>query len=245
VSQVARELDLLARELEWPAQPELAERVRAQIDAGRPAPSRAARRRRRVPRRLAIALAALAVLMAALMAAVPSARDAVLDLVGLDGATVEVRPSLPGREVGRELDLGPPTTLARARRAADFDVLVPGALGRPRSVHLSRSAPGGEVTLVYGARERPLLVSQFRGDLAPEYVGKIAGQATRVQRLRGGVYLAGAPHFFFYRTPDGAIREDSLRLARDVLLLERGELLVRVEGAGTLERARAITASLR
>lgn len=249
MSDLERDLQLLAREVEWPAQPDLAPRVRARLDA--PERRRAAARpdpraaRARVPRRLLVVLAAMLVLLAALMAAVPSARDSVLDFIGLDGATVEVRDELPGGEVARELRLGPPVTLAAAREGAAFHVLVPAALGDPRSVHLRRDPPGGEVTLAYGPPARPLIVTQFRGDLAPEYAGKIVGPDARIRRLPGGLYIEGSPHFFFYRTPDGAVRQRSLRLARDVLLLERSSLLVRIEGAGSLRRARRIAASLR
>jgi hypothetical protein len=59
------------------------------------------------------------------------------------------------------------------------------------------------------------------------------------------IWLEGAPHFFFYRSPDGAIMEDQLRLAQNVLLLERGPLLVRLEGAFSRQRAVALARSLR
>jgi hypothetical protein len=41
-----------------------------------------------------------------------------------------------------------------------------------------------------------------------------------------------------YRDPNGNVVEDELRLAQNVLLLERGRLLVRLEGG--LDRARAV-----
>ena len=50
--------------------------------------------------------------------------------------------------------------------------------------------------------------------------------------------FAGAPHFFFYRSPKNPFEERRLRLAQNVLLLEHGRLLVRLEGA--FDRARAI-----
>jgi hypothetical protein len=57
--------------------------------------------------------------------------------------------------------------------------------------------------------------------------------------------VAGAPHFFFYETPDGQIVEGQLRLADNVLLLERGNLLIRLEGAFDRRRAVEIARSLR
>jgi hypothetical protein len=234
VADLQRQLELLRRELELPPAPDLAPAIAARVKRRRAAT--------RTRRRLVLALVAALLVLGAVMAAAPGARDAVLDLFGLRGATVERREELPRRDLAERLELGERVTLEGARRAAGFRVLVPRALGPPRAVHLRRAVPGGEVTLVYG--RRPLLVTQFRGDLAPEYVGKIAPESARVERIDGGLYIIGAPHLFFYRGPDGIVYERSLRLARDVLLLERGLLLVRVEGAGSPERARAIADSL-
>ena len=91
-------------------------------------------------------------------------------------------------------------------------------------------------------------MTEFRGDLLPEYTGKIAGQATRIERTRvdgeRAIWLEGAPHFFFYRPPDRPFREERLRLAQNVLLLEHGRLLVRLEGAFDLDKARELARSL-
>ena len=116
---------------------------------------------------------------------------------------------------------------------------------------VDRSVPGGRLSLEYRARrdlpeakstKLGLLVDEFRGDLNPEYAGKMAGQATRIEpfTLDGehAIWVAGAPHFFFYRSPGNPFEERRLRLAQNVLLLEHGRLLVRLEGA--FDRARAI-----
>ncbi len=190
------------------------------------------------------------------MAAVPGARHALLDLFGLRGATVERRDRLPTPPPERALDLGTRTTLAGARLG--FDPLVPGGLGEPAGVYVRRATPGGELSLAYPARpglprtggtRLGLIVSEFRGDLAPEYIGKLVGTGTTAERLRVGtdraVWIEGAPHFFFYRGPDGRFVDGSLRLARNVLLVERGDLLIRLEGALARDRAIAIARSLR
>ena len=92
-------------------------------------------------------------------------------------------------------------------------------------------------------------MSQFRGDLAPEYFGKTAGGATRVERLTldgaRAIWLEGAPHFFFYRPPGAEFKNHELRIAQNVLLLERGNLLVRLEGAFGRSRALELARSLR
>ena len=72
--------------------------------------------------------------------------------------------------------------------------------------------------------------------------------ATRVKRLLIGgdraAWIAGAPHYFFYRMPGQGYREAPLEVAQNVLLLERGHLLLRFEGAFSLRRASAIARSL-
>ena len=123
---------------------------------------------------------------------------------------------------------------------------------------MREAVEGGEVSLAY--RPRPglprarttrlgLVVSEFRGDIHPALVGKLAGPGTRIERLavdgRRAIWIEGAPHLFFYRDPSGNVVEGELRLAQNVLLLERGRLLVRLEGAFPRERAVAIARSLR
>jgi hypothetical protein len=91
-------------------------------------------------------------------------------------------------------------------------------------------------------------VTEFRGDLDPQYLGKIAAQVTRVERLRIGgrtaIWIEGAPHLFFYRDAAGGFREGRHRLAANVLLLERGRVLVRLEGSMGLPSAAALARSL-
>ena len=59
------------------------------------------------------------------------------------------------------------------------------------------------------------------------------------------IWIAGAPHFFFYRAPNGEFVDTTLRIAGNVLLLERGRLLVRLEGAFGRDRAIELARSLR
>jgi hypothetical protein len=255
MSDLEQRLTQLGREFDWPETPELAPAVRRRIAS--PAPSR--RRRPLVLRRsLAIALASLLVLAGGVFAAVPDVRDAVLEFFGLQGATVERREQLPTVPELQPLRLGQRTTLARARAELGFEPLVPRAAGRPDHVFMNLSVPGGELALAYRpARGLPeahstrlgLLVGEFRGDLLPDYLGKIAGEATSIERLRvdgrRAIWIEGAPHLFFYRPPTSEFAESELRLANNVLLLERGNLLVRLEGAFDRERALELARSLR
>jgi hypothetical protein len=253
VSELERQLTQLGRELDWPLTPDLSSALRERLA---PAP---ARRRRPVFRRsFAIAIAALLVLAGGVFAAVPSVRDAVLEFFGLQGATVERREELPPAPSPAPLRLGERATLDAARESVAFAPLVPAAAGDPDAVYVKRQVPGGSVALAYPPSEDlpearstglGLLVEEFRGDLAPEYFGKIAGQATRIERLRvdgsRAIWLEGAPHFFFYRARNEPFREANLRIAQNVLLLEHGNLLIRFEGAFGLDRAVELARSLR
>jgi hypothetical protein len=274
VNELEERLTQLGREIDWPPTPELAGAVRVRLaaepargaelapDAAAPAPRgrplRAPLGRAGLRRSLALALVALLVLAGGVVAAVPGVRDAVLDFFGLQGATVERRSKLPPLPELRPLRLGTRTTLAHARGSLGFEPLVPRAAGDPDGVFVNPDVPGGELSLTYrpqsGLPEASstglgLLVGEFRGDLLPQYLGKIAGQATRLERLRvdgaRAVWIEGAPHLFFYRPPDSEFAEAELRVAANVLLLEHGRLLVRLEGVFSRERALELARSLR
>jgi hypothetical protein len=266
MSELEQALIRIGRELDWPQTPDLATSVTARLRALPAAKARAPRRLRLagllppagLRRALVLALVSLLVMAGAVFAAVPGVRDAVLEFFGLQGATIERRETLPAPPPERPLELGTPTTLDAAAARLAFDPLVPADPGVPAGAYVSRRAPGGELSLTYPPgpglpRARStrlgLLVTQFRGDLTPRFYGKLAGPATSIEPLtiRGerAVWLEGAAHFFFYRGPDGDIVDDELRIAQNVLLLERGPLLVRLEGALDLPRALQIAGSLR
>jgi hypothetical protein len=261
--ELERMLSRLGEELDWPATPDLAGSVRARLEEDRAAPRPAPRRRLAallppagLRRSLALAAVALLLLAGGAFAAVPGVRDAVLEFLGLQGATVQRRETLPTPPPERPLDLGARTTLDDARLG--FEPLVPADPGQPDGVYVRRGPPGGELSLTYlagrglpraGSTRLGLLVTEFRGDLSPDYVQKVGGATTTIERLsidgNSAIWVAGAPHFFFYRTPDGQIVDDQLRLADNVLLLERGRLLIRLEGGFDRERAIEIARSLR
>jgi hypothetical protein len=280
--ELERMLSQLGEELDWPAAPDLAKSVMAQLGevspadappaATRPdavpppdaAPPAAARRRlldlfppAGLRRSLALAAVGLLLLAGTVFAAVPGVRDAVLDLFGLQGVTVERRQTLPTPPPERPLDLGTRTTLDDAADQLGFASLVPAELGEPDGVYVRRVLPGGELSLAYRAREGlpragttrlGLLVTEFRGDLSPEYLGKVVGQSTTSERLtidgRRAIWLEGAPHLFFYRAPDGRYVDTELRLAQNVLLIQHDRLLIRLEGAFGRAQALELARSL-
>jgi hypothetical protein len=260
LDELTRDLLTLGRQLDYPPTPDLAARVDARLRSlpAEPPFRGWGWRVGRLPRAIAVALVALLVLAGTVVAASPTARHAILDIFGLRGARIERTTAPPPPTTPRKLNVGKRLSLAQASKLLEFHPLIPAAVGRPDAVRLNPLIRGGGVSLMY--RPGPglprtettglgLLISEFRGDLNPEYLTKIVPQATRVKRLRilgdRAAWIAGAPHYFFYRAPGGGFGEAPLEVAQNVLLLERGRLLVRVEGAFSLPRAREIARSLR
>jgi hypothetical protein len=137
-------------------------------------------------------------------------------------------------------------------------VLLPEELGEPDGLFYSSFPEGGRISLVYRPREDlprsrqtgvGLLVTQFRGDLSPDFVGKLADQSVRLLPTSVGefpaIWLEGGPHVVYFRDRSGVVVEDAVRLAGNTLLLEHGRTLVRLEGTLGQERAEEIAASLR
>jgi len=234
-STLEQRLAQLATALDAPPPPDVA-RIVAVL------PERSARRRRRRPAARALALAFAVVLAAAATAlAVPSSRHAVLRVLGLEGERIVQTPSptpIPPRTARR---LGRRIALGRVRHAASFTALT---TPRASAAYLAHDLPGGRVTLVAGHT----LIIEFRGDTGA-VLGKLVGVATYHRRVRvdgaQGVYLYGAPHELFYLAPGGSFRQDTVRLAGNVLVWQQGALTVRIEGTRTLAQALALARTLR
>ena len=225
----------LAREVEFPRTPDLAGGIRRELS--RPVPYRP-------PVRRVLVLAALTLLVAAatVFAASPGARDAVLDFFGIDGASVERVPTLPEAPPPTTSPVGGRVSLATAQREAGFALLVPRPA--PERVHLSRRVPGGVVSFTTDG----VTVTQLQASVERDYLRKLASEGTRIERLRidddRALWLVGRPHVVFLVDAHGRVIEESLRQAGNVLLFERGGVVVRIEGADSLAAAVAIAGSL-
>ena len=250
--ELERELRDLGPALALPEPPAgLAARVRDAIAAG---PEPAARRRRLSGRRaLVVALAVLA--LAALGAlAVPHARTALLEWLWLRGASVErvdTRPVAP--TVPDDYGLGDLVTLAEARELAPFELVEPRLpdLPAPDELRFDPVTARGQVAFFWrdDAGAPLLLLTEFRAPLGLEFVEKLAGPETEIAAVevngQPGIWLEGEPHAFYYldaRT--GEPRDETLRLARNTLLWERGPLTFRLEGDLTRAEALAIARGL-
>ncbi len=249
-----QQLSRMGTGIEWPATPNLAAAVRVRIAPRRP----------RFERRWALAAAA-AILVMATLAAYPPSRDAIAGWINLHTFFRTVphlaTPSpLPPGPLGRRLGLGDQTTLAQARAGLRWQVLIPTSLGQPDEVYLQPpvDAPkDGEVTLVYAARAGlpaagetgvGILITEARGSINEDYFGKMIGPGTTIEPVTvagsSGYWVSGAPHAFVSVDSTGAVRYETLRLATNTLLINKGGTVVRIEGTLTRAQALEIAASL-
>lgn len=215
-------LERLAADARWPPTPDLAAGVRTAIESmPAPEPARWSRRRTRRP-----LLAALLALVAGGALAAPGVGSGLLERLGLKGASVTQVRELPPAALGGPLALGDRYSLADARRIAGYELVRPAALGAPREVYVD----GDAVTFVYRARSgRPILFMQLPGSTG-RYVQKLVTARARRVRIGGrpGLLLRGRHSVVFERPGGGPVVAEP-RLAKNTLLWERGNLLLRVE----------------
>ncbi|WP_443031828.1 hypothetical protein [Streptomyces sp. CA-210063] len=262
--RLPEELRALGRSLDRPGtdgDETMVERVLQQILAeGVPAPVaeppgpgerlRAVRRWARL--RLRVLTAALCGLLTALVLT-PPVRAAVADWFHFGGVEVRYDPSAtpsPGAAVPGCPD---PVSLAEAGRRAGFAPLVPGALGTPDAVSVTR-APKDRfvITLCWDERGRTVRIDEYAALLAPGYAKSVAGrQELEWIELSGGTYDYALwfpePHLLrFWMTPeDGSLFTRSERTAGPTLLwVHNDEFTLRLEGVESKTRAREIAESL-
>jgi hypothetical protein len=222
---------LHALEIEWPATPDLADAVRAEIT--RP------RRFTGWRRRLAIALATVLVAAGGTLAVSPAARSTVWRWLGLEG--VEIRREKPTATPGPINGFGVPIGLDEARRAG---ALFPKGLPEPSAYRGPHA-----IALVYPATQglKPskvtgvaLLVQTFRARVDTMILKKMSMSGSVEFLTIGGspaYWISGEPHGFQYSTADGNGEFVPQRLADHTLLVERGGKLLRIEGPISKQRA--------
>lgn len=249
------EQQLSRLELDWPATPNLGPAVRLRIGM---------RRRPWFENRWAMAAAA-AILVLAALAAYPPSREAIAGWIDLHTffrtvPHLTTPTPLPAGPLGRRLGLGQQSTLPQARAALKWQLLVPTSMGQPDEVYVEPAvdAPsGGEVTLVYAARQGipaagetgvGVLITEARGAINSQFFGKMIGPDTTIEPVTvagsSGYWVSGAPHVFVFVDSTGAVRYETLRLATNTLLINVGGTVVRIEGNLTKAQALEIAASL-
>ncbi len=194
-------------------------------------------------RPLALGLALLLAVLAGVLALSPGARSAFLEIFRLQGATVERVDKLPEVEVQPTIDFGERVSLEEAELRVGFELVD---LGEPDAVFVRGTRMA---SLVYGPVDRPRLVlSQLRGSVWDGFVKKVGASGTQVENVtvdgERGLYISGEEHFVMFLEEGLGVTDEPTFLAGTVLLWNRGDLLLRLEGdltrAEALELARSV-----
>ena len=201
------ERELRGLDVEWPPTPEL----RLALEP-----------RRRRSRRPLLAAVALALVAVAAAFAVPQSRGAILRFLHLGGESIQFVETLPpAGERPLDAGLGSPVSEAAARAR------IPTLLLPPVSGRLRLRQSGEVVSVVFAYRGKPVLLSELssgQGILLKKLAGTTNPEWVKV-RGTFGLWLAGAPHvFFFPREP--------ARLAGNTLVWATESTTYRLEGPG-------------
>jgi hypothetical protein len=228
VNGLEQQLHALGRELAYPPEPDLAPAVLARLDR-KPFPWR----------RVALAIAVLAVALAAALA-VPQARTALLRWFHLRGVTVERVDTLPPAvERSQARGLGRPLSRKEAEHELGVRLALPPlAGGEPKRVYV---LAGAFATVILHDQGHALLLSEFRAtryELLKKLVGSKSVIAPATVNGARGLWLEGPPHTLTYVDRFGEFREKAERIHGNVLLWNRGELTLRLEGK--ISKARAL-----
>jgi hypothetical protein len=200
--------------------------VRRRIEAG-PAPRRSVRRPA-----LVVALAALVAVTAAALA-VPQARTAILRALGIGAVRVDLVEGLPALAPRTDLSLlGPPVAREEAERRFAHPLLDADGADEVRVAYDDSS-----VTYVWldedgiGIR---LLISQLTGRMAGRGYVKIAEPSTAVEDLvvegRPAMWIGGTDAHGFGLVREGDMTYEMLRISENALLVQDGEVTLRIEG---------------
>jgi hypothetical protein len=183
------------------------------------------------PRRRRWLIATLAVVAAfGALLAIPQTRAAILRVLEIGGVRIERTETQPTGQRS-PLVTGGRVTLAQARRAVEFRLAVPPTYER---VYLNRGVPGGMVSFVWNGH----VLSEWQGE---QIFQKSVGPNTRIQRVQvdfaPGVWITGAPHSLTFVDRNGVPRQQTRRLAGNVLIWHRAGVTYRLEGARSLDEA--------
>ena len=152
MTELERTLRDVARDMQHPPTPNMADAVGRRLRAARP-------RQPLRTRRFVIALAVVLLLPAGAVAAVPSARDAVLEALGIKGVTIQRTRELVPLSPGRPLDLGQRVATASAANRVTFQVVAPRPRARSTRRGLLPAVPArrGALARLPRASRRPAL----------------------------------------------------------------------------------------
>ena len=270
--RLAAELADLGAHIAYPVTPELRGRVLARISEPT---KTAWWRVFASPRYgFAPALITLALVLISVLVLSPGARATAADILRLRGVEIFRGPVLtpspvPSRSPGAAvaptsspgLGLGTAIGIDEARARAGYPVLVPTdpLLGTADAVFIRDVGGSNQISFLYGVRAGippsaeagvAALVSELSGSVDEQFFGKVLDRNTTLEKVtidgQPGFWIQGQPHFFFYTTRvPGQVQQETLRLAGNTLIWQRGALLVRLEAQVDKATALRIAASLR
>jgi hypothetical protein len=217
----------------------------------------ARRRQGRQGRRVLLLAVASVVLVAVAIVALPGPRHAVGRWLGFDSVRIEPGVTVPvTTTITDALDLGPALSIDEARSQTGLADPTPALLGDPQSVHVVRPPDTGQVVLVYAPSDLVpqstvtgvgALVSIMPATINLGYFQKILGDEATVQSVdvggAPGYWIEGSPHQLFFEVGD-VIVPDTLRLATNTLLWQRGDDVYRIEADISMEAALRIAESI-
>ena len=195
-------------------------------------------------RPLALAFAVVVAVLAGVLAFSPGARSAFLEIFHIRGATVELVETLPDVPAQR-IDFGERVSRDEAERRVGFELLDLGE--KPDAIFVR---PDGLASVVYGDPAAPRLVlSQARGAIYDGFIKKTGGRGTTILQVEvdgePGLYVDGPDHFVMFLDENGLISDERTYLAGTVLLWNRGDRLLRLEGDLTRDEALKLAESVK
>ena len=144
----------------------------------------------------------------------------------------------------QRVDFGERVSREEAERRVGFELLDLGE--QPDAIFVR---PDGLASVVYGDPAHPRLVlSQARGAIYDGFIKKTADLGTIIDEVmvdgERGLFVDGPQHFVMFLDENGLISDERTYLAGTVLLWNRDELLLRLEGDLTQEEALELAESV-
>lgn len=223
-------LGLLARDLSWPASPDLTTRVAARLEQAPQIP----RRRRLVP---------VVVMVLVLVMAIPGSRNQVLAFLGLRGLVVEQGQVNITNEI---TDLGSAITTAEAESRLGRSVSN-SLLGEAAATYLDEEqriwlvfspaelTPTGALMTIFDAARTPAIIKRLSDPQFEAVMVEVEGEPA--------IWMTGEDHGVVFESRGG---HDSIsgRLSDNALVWQSGQLTYRLEADIDLETALLIAESM-
>lgn len=162
----------------------------------------------------------------------------------------------PTTVVVPDLGLGSSVSIEQAKLATGLPDPTPALLGDPQSVHVVQPPATGQIVLVYSPSAlvpqstvigAGALVSVMPAQIEQGFFQKTLGSTSTVRPVDVdddvGYWIEGSPHQLLFDFGD-QIQQDTLRLATNTLLWQRGDYVYRIEADIDLETALRIAKSI-